>query len=79
MSEDENYLKEDTELFEENIKETPYETAKTEGKIKEVTKNVIKNIVYDELISKIIVSTTELVTAALFMIYFIKNEEINVE
>ena len=75
----ENYLKEDTELFEENIKETPYETAKTEGEIKEITKNVIKNIVYDELISKIIVSTTELVTAGLFMMYFIKREEINVE
>ena len=32
-----------------------------------------------QIISKIIVSTTELVTAVLFMMYFIKREEINVE
>ena len=75
----ENYLKEDSELFLEKVKGTLYETTKTEEEIQSVTKDIIKNVIYDELISKIIVSTTEFVTAILFMTYFIKKKEINIE
>ena len=66
-------LRDNPELYNEYIQNTPYINCKNEQDIRKTTKNVINDIIHDELIDNIIVLVIEISATTIFMCYFIKK------